>query len=130
MKIITLKQPWATLVANGIKKYEFRTWKTNYRGELLIHAGKGIDKEAMSKFAHLDLKYPQSKILAKVTIVDCIELSSSMNEKIIKENEVVYGNKYDRTGYAWVIDNAAIINHDAEISGKLGLWNIDFDIQE
>ena len=32
MKTITLKQPWATLVAEGIKKYEFRTWKTKYRG--------------------------------------------------------------------------------------------------
>ena len=47
MKIITLKQPWASLVAYGIKKYEFRTWKTNYRGKLLIHAGACIDKDEM-----------------------------------------------------------------------------------
>ena len=47
MKVITLKQPWATLVAEGLKKYEFRSWKYSYRGELLIHAGKGIDEEAM-----------------------------------------------------------------------------------
>jgi hypothetical protein len=39
MKVLTLKQPWATLVANGLKEYEFRSWKTNYRGKLLIHAG-------------------------------------------------------------------------------------------
>lgn len=30
MKAITLKQPWATLVAEGIKQYEFRSWKYNY----------------------------------------------------------------------------------------------------
>ena len=53
MRVITLKQPWATLVAEGLKKYEFRSWKYNYRGEILIHAGKGIDKEAMKKFEHL-----------------------------------------------------------------------------
>ena len=43
MKVLTLKQPWATLVAENLKQYEFRTWKTNYRGEILIHAGIGID---------------------------------------------------------------------------------------
>lgn len=61
MKVITLKQPWATLVAEGIKKYEFRSWKINYRGELLIHAGLGIDKEAMNRFKDLNLQYPSKK---------------------------------------------------------------------
>lgn len=46
MKVLTLKQPWATLVAEGIKKYEFRTWKTNYRGKVLIHAGAGVEKKS------------------------------------------------------------------------------------
>ena len=50
MKTITIKQPYASLIAAGIKKYEFRTWKSKYRGKLLIHAGKGIDKKAMEKF--------------------------------------------------------------------------------
>lgn len=27
MKVITIKQPWATLIAKGYKEYEFRTWK-------------------------------------------------------------------------------------------------------
>lgn len=40
MKLITLHQPWASLVALGIKKYETRHWETNYRGPLLIHAAK------------------------------------------------------------------------------------------
>ena len=31
MKVITIKQPWATLIAKGYKQYEFRTWKTKYR---------------------------------------------------------------------------------------------------
>ena len=40
MKVITLWQPWATLLAAGTKICETRSWKTNYRGEILIHAGK------------------------------------------------------------------------------------------
>lgn len=40
MKAITVIQPWATLLATGKKHIETRSWKTNYRGEILIHAGK------------------------------------------------------------------------------------------
>jgi hypothetical protein len=35
---ITLHEPWATLVAIGLKKFETRSWATTYRGKLLIHA--------------------------------------------------------------------------------------------
>lgn len=65
MKIITIKEPFATLIAEGYKEYEFRTWKTKYRGEGLIHAGKGIDKKAMERFKHLNLNYSSGKFLPK-----------------------------------------------------------------
>lgn len=125
MRVITLKQPWATLVAEGLKKYEFRSWKYSYRCELLIHAGKGIDEEAMKKFENLNLKYPQSRIVAKVRILDCIELNDEINKKIISENELVYGHKYDRTGYAWKLELIEKMNNNKEISGKQGIWNLN-----
>lgn len=125
MRVITLKQPWATLVAEGLKKYEFRSWKLNYRGEILIHAGKGIDKDAMDKFKHLDLNFPHSTIVARVNILDCIELNQEINKNIIKENELVYGHKYDRTGYAWKLEVIEKINNNKEISGKQGIWNLE-----
>ena len=125
MKVITLKQPWATLVAEGLKKYEFRSWKLNYRGEILIHAGKGVDLDAMKKFENLNLEFPKSRILAKVNILDCIELNKDINEKIIKENELVYGHKYDRRGYAWKLEVVEKINDDKDISGKQGIWNLN-----
>lgn len=124
MKVLTLKQPWATLVAEGIKKYEFRSWKTNYRGKILIHAGIGIDKEAMKKFAGLNLTFPSKKILAEVEIVDCLFLDDELNKKIINENNIAYGSK-KREGYAWMLDNIKKINYEKEINGKLGLWNYD-----
>lgn len=39
MKAITIWQPWASLVALGVKKYETRSWPTKYRGPIAIHAG-------------------------------------------------------------------------------------------
>lgn len=44
MKVLTLTQPWATLVAIGAKHIETRSWATNYRGPLAIHAAKGYGK--------------------------------------------------------------------------------------
>ena len=44
MKTLSIKNPWAYLVAFGVKDVENRSWKTDYRGELLIHcSGDPID---------------------------------------------------------------------------------------
>jgi hypothetical protein len=43
MKAITILQPHASLIAVGAKRYETRSWKTNYRGPIAIHAGKNRD---------------------------------------------------------------------------------------
>ena len=126
MKVITLKQPWATLVAEGIKKYEFRTWKTNYRGKVLIHAGAGIDKQELERFKDLNLEYPSKKIIAVVEIDDCLELTPELNQTIINENNIAYGSKI-RTGYAWKLKNVKKLNVDEEINGKLGFWNYDLN---
>ena len=124
MKALTLKQPWATLVAEGIKKYEFRTWKTNYRGKILIHAGTGVDKQEMKKFEKLNLEYPSKQILAEVDLVDCLLLNDELNKEIINENNIAYGSKI-RTGYAWKLKNVKKINYNKEVKGQLGLWNIE-----
>lgn len=126
MKVITLKQPWATLVAEGIKEYEFRSWKTNYRGKLLIHAGSGIDKEEMKKLEHLNLEYPSKRIIAEVELIDCLLLDENLNKKIIEENNIAYGSK-ERTGYAWKLKNLKKINLEKTVNGKLGLWNYDIE---
>ena len=124
LKVLTLKQPWATLVAEGIKKYEFRSWKTNYRGKVLIHAGAGIDKKEMENFKNLNLKFPSKRILAEVELEDCLELNDELNKKIIAEKNIAYGSKY-RTGYAWKLTNSKKINYNKDVKGQLGLWNTD-----
>ncbi len=121
MKVITLKQPWATLVAEGIKQYEFRSWKYNYRGKILIHAGAGIDKDSMEKCKHLNLEYPQKRIIAEVDIIDCIKLNEEISNDINKQNPLVYGSKI-RSGYAWKLENVKKVTIKEQISGKQGIW--------
>ena len=40
MKAISIQQPWASLIAEGFKTIETRTWQTCYRGPLLIVSTK------------------------------------------------------------------------------------------
>lgn len=44
VKILTVKQPWATALVSGGKDVENRTWDTSYRGWILVHAGKSVDE--------------------------------------------------------------------------------------
>lgn len=46
MKALTVWQPWASLVALGVKTIETRSWSTSYRGPLAIHAAKRRPKMA------------------------------------------------------------------------------------
>ena len=90
MKVLTIKQPFASLIAEGYKEYEFRTWKTKYRGPLLIHAGLGVDKEAMKRYEKLNLNYPKGKIIAKVNLTDCLEVDNNLKRKLKEKNYLVY----------------------------------------
>ncbi len=78
----------------------------------------------MQKFKNLNLEYPSSRLLAKVKIIDCIKLNKEINDKINYENEFIYDNKKNRTGYAWKLEVIEEINNSSEISGKQGIWSI------
>lgn len=46
LRILSIRQPWADLIACGYKEIENRDWATPYRGSLLIHASKNFDRDA------------------------------------------------------------------------------------
>lgn len=45
MKAISVIQPWSWAIVQGYKPVENRNWSTNFRGEVLIHAGQKFDDE-------------------------------------------------------------------------------------
>ena len=127
MKVITIKQPFATLIVEGIKEYEFRTWRTKYRGDILIHAGKGIDKIAMKKYEYLNLKYPIGCIIAKATITDCLKIDNNARTMLKEKNPIVYSNVINQLsweGYGFKLENIEKIT-PIPAKGKLSLWDYD-----
>ena len=128
MKVLTIKQPWAILIMQGYKRFEFRSWQTKYRGDLLIHAGKGIDKVAMERLAkYIPKDVPTGKILGKVKLVDCVKLSSEFKGMLFEENEEVYADSSFNEVYGWQLECVEVFDEPIEVSGKLGLWNYEME---
>lgn len=126
MKVLTIKQPWATLIMQKDKRFEFRSWKTKYRGELLIHAGKGIDKNAMKRLSkYIPEDMPSGKILGKVTLVDCIKMSPEFKEMLLKENNEIYTDSSFEENYGWQLENVEVFDTPIEAKGQLSLWEFD-----
>jgi len=128
MKVITIKQPWATLIMQGYKRFEFRSWQTKYRGDLLIHAGKGIDKEAVKRLEkYLPKELPFGKILGKVTLIDCIKMSSEFKEKLLKENKDIYTKSSFQEKYGWQMNNVQVFKEPIDVKGHLSLWEYNME---
>ena len=125
MKVLTIKQPWAELIVSGYKKYEFRSWKTNYRGKILIHAGMSLEKDMVNRFKDYNLEYKLGAIIGEATLEDCILVDKEFNEKLRKENPIVYGRSNHVETYAWKLSNIKKYDKPIEIKGKLGLWNYE-----
>ena len=95
MKVLTIKQPWATLIVEGYKKYEFRSWKTKYRGKILIHAGLSLEKDANERFKGYNLNHEYGCIIGEAELVDCILVDEKFNKELreIKNRFYKYKNK-------------------------------------
>ena len=125
MKVLTVKEPWASLIINGYKKYEFRSWKTKYRGKILIHAGMSLEKDAAKRFSEYNLEYYKGAIIGEATITDCILVDTKFNEELRKINPLVYARSNHVETYAWKLENIKKYDKPIYIKGKLGLWNYE-----
>ena len=125
MKALTIKEPWATLIIDGYKKYEFRSWKTNYRGKILIHAGMSLEKDMLERFKDYNLNCSKGAIIGEATLTDCILVTEKLNKKLRSIDPIVYGRSNHTETYAWKLEDVIKYDNPIYIKGKLGLWNYD-----
>lgn len=140
MKAITIKQPWATLIALGEKKFETRSWQTKHRGPLAIHAGKEIDKDACREFIDVLNKrgiesinqLPTGAVIATVDLIECHKVLANYEsqniahttEKVITSKEYPYGD-YTEGRFAWELANLNVLPEPVLAKGQLSLWEWD-----
>lgn len=125
MKVISIKEPFATLIKDKVKIYETRSWKTNYRGEIYIHASLSLSKsdnaDTAKKYLKTDIN--PGYILCRCELVDCIPMTKDFIEHINKEtNESKYG-RYEEGRYAWKLKVLEVLKEPIKAKGKLGIWN-------
>ncbi len=123
MKALTVCQPWAWAIMHAGKRVENRTWRTNYRGPLLIHAGKSVvwDTSATDEwFRQLGILIPQhlhyGKLLGVVDVVDCLpswDLPSSF-----LSDPFVFGPM------CWVLANPRPLKTPIPLKGRQQLFTV------
>lgn len=152
MKAISIKEPWASLIAHDIKDIENRTWKTNFRGTVLIHTSQAWNKES----AEICISNPNVKasleklgmihkydidtigykgysfsglshgaIIGKVDIVECvINHSSIWAEKSHANHSGFFDLSRNKPIYNWVLENAILFPEPIlGVKGKLSIWD-------
>jgi hypothetical protein len=115
MKALSVRQPWAWLIVAGYKDVENRSWRTDYRGRLLIHASQTADKWAMGAYQEqaeeygydLPDEYPTGAIVGSVELVDCVEQ---------------YDSEWFEGPIGWILDKPEAFASPIPAKGKLGLW--------
>ncbi len=138
MKVLSLTEPCATLIKEKKKLIETRSWKTDYRGELYIHASATSipkdwkeDKEFMSLLDDTPLNF--GYIICKCTLVDCIYMTKEYVTNIKKNNHQEYiCGKYEEGRYAWILENITPLEHPIKAKGQLNIWNYynEFEIMD
>lgn len=108
MKALSVKQPFANWLVEGIKGSEHRTYNTKFRGEVMIHSSKKADKEFIEKYGLNDWKFITGHIIGIVEIYDCKDLGNGV--------------------YAWKVRNAKKFKKQIEARGALSFWNVDNEI--
>ena len=122
MKALSVKQPYTSLIAEGIKTIETRTWSTGYRGDLLICSSKKnipYTEDIWESFWQL---YPgRNPTVGKaLCIVELVNVRPMTHE----DSRKALCDYYD--AYSWVLSNPRKII-PFYVKGKLGLFNVDYD---
>jgi len=128
MKALSIKQPWASLIAHGIKNIENRTWKTHFRGRIYIHASakvaKGIsllNDEQLNSLPNFEILTTTSAIIGEVEIIDCV-----INHESIWAEKTDFSQEDPDTIYNWVLANPVLYDKPIlNVKGKLSFWEFE-----
>lgn len=135
VKALTISQPFASLIVDGKKWIENRTWAAGYRGPLAIHAGKGsqyLSSEELGQF-------PCGCIIGVCRLVACVAKSriemlapSSKRLDLIEDSRRSWGeaNEHEHCEgpWCWILDNVKRVE-PVYVRGLQGLWNFDGELK-
>ncbi len=112
MKALSIHPVPAMLIFSKKKSIEIRSWKTNYRGDLLICSTNHKIKDTIPGHA-----------LCVVTLTDIVPLEKKHAEKACFNK-----SEFQPGLFGWCIDNVRYIR-PVPVKGKLSLWEFTGDLE-
>jgi len=136
MQAISLTQPWAQLVVLGSKRVETRSWPTNYRGEIVIHASKGFPalsqalchehptyRRALGQLWEPD-NLPLGAIIGTVEITDCLPTEKADDIGLYSHHAEWSFGDYGAGRYMWLLSNPVLYSEPMPCKGALKIWTV------
>lgn len=120
LKALTIQQPWAQLIVTGHKTIENRTWKTEYRGPLYIHAGKRMYDMPTAEIVRLCDLMGKTNILQFGAIIGRVDLV----DIVTRSNDPFFCGPY-----GWVLRNPEILT-PVPMRGQMRLIDLPADITQ
>jgi len=111
VKGLSVRQPWAELIASGRKTVEMRMWSTNHRGPLVICAGQRQDANASERFE----RGPLGVLICVVDLVDV----RPMRKRDARAACCHHGHISDELG--WILESPRRVR-PVPIKGQLKLF--------
>lgn len=140
MKVLTVRQPYATLILQGVKQLETRRWRTDYRGPLVIHAAQVGGATSTDQLLGLERRlglmptalaghvYPLGALLGVVELVECLPISPRLIAALTPIEKAL--GWYRDPGFVWDLARAGRIRFAEPIpcAGRQGLWTLPADL--
>jgi hypothetical protein len=123
MKVIVIRQPWAWLIVNGYKDIENRSWRTRYRGALLIQASATLPSKR---------KLEEYRALARergVTLPDEFETGGIVGMAMLKDCVPKSRSKWFEGPIGWQLEKARRLRF-IKLKGRLGIFDPPKSVQK
>ncbi len=129
MKCISLKQPYAELLANGKKTIETRGWSTKFRGSFLIHASKTVDVESCKCYEIDTDRIAKGAVIGKAVIYD-VKKYQNNNEFVLDKNKHLSLKKLvdNKNMYGFLIKDAIKFDDAVPCLGKMGFFEVVYEL--
>lgn len=131
MKALSINQPFASLILNPphVKRVENRTWHTNYRGPLLIHAGKSRTW-LKSWTAALPEPMPMGAIVGVVGLVECVHIGAVQEGLAPESLRWILNHEWASGPWCWVLENCRAFADPVPYLGCIGLFDVERSVVE
>ncbi len=122
MKALSIRQPWAELILQGRKTIELRTWRTNYRGRLALHAGQAIRKEACAAYGVDPARVVRGALVGTVELVEIVALDASAWEALRDQHLSL--RDFSGPMFGWCLKDPQRLPRPIPMPGRMGLFNV------